>query len=314
MAVPTTLVTTPPATLPLTLAAVRAHLNLTPGNPGTKATVVFGTGNAQLVLTAKDRGAYANAWAAELVAAVPDQELAVAFVDDKFTAVLATDGAGAATSTAAEVAAAFQAEAELLAIVDATTGTGDGSGVLAAAVETLFVGGTDVTSEDAHLELLVGAATAKAETLLRKKLVTQTLTHVRDTWGGARIPLLWGPVQSITTVKYYDADAVLQTVDGAQYTLRNKTWPQTVELHPDYEWPDLRPYVQSRVEIEYVTGYTTVPADVKMALLLMIGHWYSHREDVQTGPGLVSIPLPNGAKHLLWPLRDFSYKGAGLGV
>lgn len=44
------------------------------------------------------------------------------------------------------------------------------------------------------------------------------------------------------------------------------------------------------------------------AILLILGHLYRTREDVQTGQGAAAVQIPMGAHSLLWPYR------VGLGV
>jgi hypothetical protein len=47
---------------------------------------------------------------------------------------------------------------------------------------------------------------------------------------------------------------------------------------------------------------------VMAAVLLILGHLYRTREDVQTGQGASAVQIPMGAHSLLWPYR------VGLGV
>lgn len=51
-----------------------------------------------------------------------------------------------------------------------------------------------------------------------------------------------------------------------------------------------------------------VNAPVVAAILLILGHLYRTREDVQTGQGAAAVQIPMGAHSLLWPYR------VGLGV
>jgi len=51
-----------------------------------------------------------------------------------------------------------------------------------------------------------------------------------------------------------------------------------------------------------------VAKPVIAAILLILGHLYRTREDVQTGQGAAAVQIPMGAHSLLWPYR------VGLGV
>lgn len=44
-------------------------------------------------------------------------------------------------------------------------------------------------------------------------------------------------------------------------------------------------------------------ADLEQAALLLIGHWYAHREEVVIGTSTAN--LPNGVESLLWLRRAF---------
>jgi hypothetical protein len=67
----------------------------------------------------------------------------------------------------------------------------------------------------------------------------------------------------------------------------------------DYDWPTFTAYPVNPVRIRYVTGYTTCPAAIKLAMLLMIAYWYSNREAVgaidnssKEGRAVTSILMP----------------------
>lgn len=42
---------------------------------------------------------------------------------------------------------------------------------------------------------------------------------------------------------------------------------------------------------------------IKAAILLTLGHLWSNREDVVSGPSAAAVELPMGARSLLWPHR-----------
>ena len=126
-----------------------------------------------------------------------------------------------------------------------------------------------------------------------KALVTQTWT-----WTGPRpvgdFELPVQPVQSITSIKYYDADNVQQTLLTSDYLLdegylkpkRGVSWPQPYDRDDAYE-------------IIFVAGYgasTDVPAGLIHAAKLIIGHYYETREDATDGE---KKAIPRSAAHLL---------------
>jgi len=150
----------------------------------------------------------------------------------------------------------------------------------------------DGSGEDALITALITAARQAAEVYTRRAFVTQTWRYTCD-WLGSAFTLPWQPVQSVDEV----------TVDGiaipeASYELDAATG----RLRP------LVPYearTLGGVAVEYTAGYgdaaADVPAPLRQAILLTIGHWYEHREAVITGSTLTELPLTT--KALLAPYR-----------
>lgn len=154
----------------------------------------------------------------------------------------------------------------------------------------------DFADQDALITSLIAVATDVLDGPtgeVGKALVTQTWQ-----WRGARpdgsftIPL--GPVQSITSIKYYDTDNVQQTLtvtdyplfDGNLKPLRGVTWPTA------YDRPDA-------YEITFVAGYgapSDVPPGIIQAALLLVGHYFETREDTTD---VSRMTIPRSARDLL---------------
>ncbi|EJC75558.1 phage conserved hypothetical protein, phiE125 gp8 family [Rhizobium leguminosarum bv. trifolii WSM2012] len=67
------------------------------------------------------------------------------------------------------------------------------------------------------------------------------------------------------------------------------------------DWPSTDGEPES-VRIEFTAGYATLPASIKHAALLLIGHWYENRE-AATEAKLSDIPMAVDA--LLMPYRNW---------
>lgn len=140
----------------------------------------------------------------------------------------------------------------------------------------------DLSAETALVGVYISAVTGKAESYLKRSIITQTLRLSLDRFpvGGLRLPA--GPVQSITSAKYLDADGIQQTLDPAAYQLASDD-----TLHPAYglSWPTGRRQPDA-VKIEYVAGYglaAAVPAEIKAWMLLNVANLYENRETVVIG-------------------------------
>ena len=76
----------------------------------------------------------------------------------------------------------------------------------------------DHTADDALITTLIAAATIEAQGVAARSFVTQTLLLSLDAWpadGAVRLP--FPPLATVTSVKYFDADNVEQTIAAADY-------------------------------------------------------------------------------------------------
>jgi uncharacterized phiE125 gp8 family phage protein len=119
---------------------------------------------------------------------------------------------------------------------------------------------------DATITTLITAARKRAEDITGRALITQTWELVLDAFPESEIQIGKMPIGSITYVKYYDGDGVLQTIDAADYSLDADTLPGW--LLPAYGdvWPATLDAANS-VIIRFVAGYggaSDVPAEIRM--------------------------------------------------
>lgn len=124
-------------------ASVAASVTLEPGGAG---------GNNDILITAKKAGTDGNNIKVELKdPGAASQALAVSVEGDTIVVSLATDGAGAITSTAQNVIDAINAHLVAKDLVTAANASGsDGSAVVAAVAATALAGGTDGSAKDAE--------------------------------------------------------------------------------------------------------------------------------------------------------------------
>lgn len=138
------------------------------------------------------------------------------------------------------------------------------------------------SDDDTIIQRLIDAAVAFVDVqgALGKAMITQT-------WGQWLSPnpstvyLSLGPVQSVSAIKYYDVDGVLQTATLNDFNVFGT--PNRISVSPKSgkAWP----VTQTRddaIKIEYVIGYgstsSSVPETVRHALMMLVAHWYDMRE------------------------------------
>lgn len=113
------------------------------------------------------------------------------------------------------------------------------------------------------------------------------------------VPL--APLISVETLKYDGSDGVERDVVGFRAFGAGSTQPGYVVPAVATSWPTTICEPES-VRVTFKAGYDVVPAGIKHAILLMIGHWYESREDARD-VDLNDIPL--GSKALLMPHRNW---------
>lgn len=160
----------------------------------------------------------------------------------------------------------------------------------------------DSDDDDTYIDSLIAAATQYVEKYIGRRLITQTWDLYRRDFPVGSIPLQipYGPVQSITHIKYLDTAGTLQTWSAANYEL--DAYALVPKVSPAYGlvWPMPRDF-QNAVNIRYVAGYgdaaTDVIPNIKHALKMLVQTWFENREDVVVGT--IVTDAPNGVKRLL---------------
>jgi len=140
----------------------------------------------------------------------------------------------------------------------------------------------DGNDDDALINTLITAARQQLEQMASHKMVTQTLALSIDSLPDSGILYLEGPVQSVSSIQYYDLDGDLQTWNSELYQVDTTANPGRVMPAYDEDWPDYLDDYNSIV-VTYVAGYgnaAAVPAILKQAIEMLVGHWYNQRETV----------------------------------
>lgn len=96
---------------------------------------------------------------------------------------------------------------------------------------------------------------------------------------------------SVTSVKYTDGDGAEQTVPDTDYVLDAYSSEGRIVLADGASWPDTGD-TTSAVRVRWIAGLSECPADVRAAMLLMIGYLYDNR-------GSVPVEMPEAIGHLL---------------
>jgi uncharacterized phiE125 gp8 family phage protein len=154
--------------------------------------------------------------------------------------------------------------------------------------------------EDALIDGLIAAAVSHLDGwagLLGRCMVTQTWRV--DFYGWSLLRLPFPDVQAVV-VRHRDALGVEQTVPGGSVYLEDGH----VRFLSGWAAPALYAAGPAPVSVELTAGFgdaAAVPAALKAAILLHVGHLYAHREAVVSGDGVAEVPLAYAA--LVAPYR-----------
>lgn len=156
-------------------------------------------------------------------------------------------------------------------------------------------------TQQTYVESLIAAATAHVDGpngILGRAVGEQTLELRTAAFPRAYLTLPHGPVGEVVSVKYLDADGVEQTAATSLYDQTG----DVLRLAYNQTWPSPRGDAES-VRIRYTAGWATadVPAPIKAAILLLVGHWYANREAVNVGN--ITSEMPLAVDRLLAPYR-----------
>ena len=156
----------------------------------------------------------------------------------------------------------------------------------------------DTTDDDTLIEALITAATEMCEQHTGRALMAQTWELTLDAFPDA-FELTRVPVQSITSLKYYDANGDQQTLLNTLYSLDNFDQFGYAYVVPVYagSWPSTRDQINA-VSLRYVAGYAdaaSVPEGLKQWIKLMLSTMYDNRDSIANA-SMASLPFVD---HLL---------------
>jgi uncharacterized phiE125 gp8 family phage protein len=168
----------------------------------------------------------------------------------------------------------------------------------------------DLTDHDILIGSLISAARRWIERRAKRALITQTLRLALDEWPATdRVVLSRPPLQSITSIKYYDSAGGDNTFSSSSYFADTDREPGRAVLEYGESWPsaDLRP--ASAIRIDYVAGFgateETIPAEYLNAIRMLVAAWYANPESIATS-GAVPQPVPFGVEAMLDRMIEFS--------
>jgi len=162
----------------------------------------------------------------------------------------------------------------------------------------------DGTVEDVLISSLIVTSRLHIEAALGLALISQSWKLVLDAWpkaGVLRMPLR--PLSSVSAVRVFAADGTSQVVDPVRYFVDTVGEPPRVIGNAGGIPAPGR--TANGIEVDFVAGYgaavSDVPSPIRHAVLLLVAHWFEHRDPVEIGSANVAIPA--SVSHLLEPFQ-----------
>ena len=161
-----------------------------------------------------------------------------------------------------------------------------------------------VSRDDEMIEHLIKAARRQAETYTARALITQTWELGLDRFPVWVIEPPRPPLTSVESIAYIDSAGGTQVLAAGKYRVDADSEPGRITPAYGRGWPTTRA-VTTAVTVRFTAGYgaagSHVPEDIRQAILLLVGSFYEHREDIVVGE--TAVRLPRGAEALLNPYR-----------
>jgi uncharacterized phiE125 gp8 family phage protein len=160
---------------------------------------------------------------------------------------------------------------------------------------------TDGTNpDDDVITTLISVAREFVERFSNRALITQTWELALDAFPDCDyIALPYPPLQSVTSVKYYDTDETESTFSSDDYQVDTYSEPGRIVLAYGEVWPSETLRTANGVIVRYIAGFGDAASDVqsryKQAIKLVAAHLYENREDSMER-ALSTVPI--GASEL----------------
>jgi len=174
------------------------------------------------------------------------------------------------------------------------------------------------TDNDAALGRFLIAARQAAEDYLGRGLITQTWKLTLPEFYDVMYLPMAAPLQSVTTVKYYDINNTQQTLASTFYDVDITTRPGRLCRASQQVWPAIAPNrLVGRVEITYVVGFgadgTTVPERIKQGIRMYLTYLDADRDGMElAGEQAMKAAESCWTDRVRWiePSPSYSYGGS----
>ena len=134
----------------------------------------------------------------------------------------------------------------------------------------------DFTDDDSLITSIIETATTICEDKINQQLTNATYLKYFDKFKSEM--KLYTPVTSINSLKYLDADNVVQTIDAINYYLDEVSMPSKLVFVEDFVYPTTTKR-NNPIMIEFEVGMANIPQKIKSWIKQKVATLYEFRED-----------------------------------
>ena len=140
-------------------------------------------------------------------------------------------------------------------------------------------------TDDATIDRFIRTAREAAEEAMNRGLYTQTWQLALEQFAEVMYLPMAAPLQSVTSVQYYDTDGNQQTLASTFYAVDTTSRPASVVRAANQSWPSLQTDRRApRIIITYVVGWTSIdliPERIKQGIRTYVAYLDCDREGLE---------------------------------
>lgn len=150
--------------------------------------------------------------------------------------------------------------------------------------------GLDGTENDLKVDGLIAASTRVVGEMAGRVLTEETWALSRPAISTGDLVLPKSPVQSVSSVTYFDGDDVEQSATVGDFYLMKGDDRAVLRPKSGTAWPAANTDRDDAVTVTFVAGYATCPQNLAQAVLMMVVHLHDYR-GVAMEKALHEIPI-----------------------
>lgn len=152
----------------------------------------------------------------------------------------------------------------------------------------------DGAADDALVASLITTSRLQIETALSMALITQAWSSFIDALAADRVVRLpLRPIQSVAAIRLHHDDGGITTIPNDSFVLDSLSDPARL-VQRDPTTIVALPRRANAYEFSFVAGFgdtaADVPAPIRHAILLLVAHWFEHRDPSEVGTPATRIP------------------------